>query len=405
LRQKSDDEKGLTTKHIEVDIRACPNLQWDTADNLEVLPSNDLVCVEWFATRFGVIHCMDSMVSFARSGQDDTTVKMPFPCPCTVRTVLEFYCDLTSVPMKNTAKKYAAFIADEQDRKALECLLESREAYQSIAMGTSRLCLREFFELYMCSAVLDFSAFIQLCGRQKNRPYTIASSKKDNPEQIGICVSMVKDELISLSLAVEQLATLGHRPPRADALLQSCPQASEPRTCCGTCSTMLCTRVGVGDRLRIAVHESGFRLPKEASTPVIMVAAGTGIAPFHAFLREFHAEGGARSKAILFFGCCNRNEDYVYRDEFEDAVNRSPPILKEVVNAFSRESTHKVYVQHKFRERAEEMRSLTHQGAHFYVCGSVNMGSAIREELATALGGEAALKILQESGRFYEELW
>merc|ERR1711907_32592 len=134
---------------------------------------------------------------------------------------------------------------------------------------------------------------------------------------------------------------------------------------------MLCTRVAKGDKCWIATHASGFKLPKKTSAPIVMIGAGTGIAPFHAFLREFWAEGGVRPKTTLFFGCWKRGEDYIYRDEIEQATSHSPAILGEVITSFSREQEKKVYVQHRFRERADKMKELTQEGAHFYVCGSV----------------------------------
>jgi len=50
------------------------------------------------------------------------------------------------------------------------------------------------------------------------------------------------------------------------------------------------------------------------------------------------------------------------------------------------EQKEKVYVQHRLRERAEDIASLVKEGGYIYVCGATAMGAAIREELAKALG-------------------
>jgi NADPH-ferrihemoprotein reductase len=215
---------------------------------------------------------------------------------------------------------------------------------------------------------------------------------------------MVKEELKTFKQVMEALKKKGCHPPKADALV-NLYGPDQKRIFDGACSTMLCTRLAKGDKCWINVRASGFKLPRKNTSPIVMVAAGTGLAPFHAYLREFWAEGGSRNKTILFFGCWRKDEDYIYREEIEEAVTHSPPILTEVITAFSREQSHKVYVQHRFKERAEQIKALVAEDAHFYVCGSTNMGAAIRQELATILGSEDRLKRLQNDGRFYEELW
>jgi NADPH-ferrihemoprotein reductase len=136
-----------------------------------------------------------------------------------------------------------------------------------------------------------------------------------------------------------------------------------------------------------------------------MLAAGTGIAPMRAFVREFIAEKCQRQKTILFFGCTNSKKDFVYREELEEATKSQPPALRELVTAFSREQTQKVYVQHRLKERAEEMKKLVNDGAYIYTCGSVNMGKSVRDEFASILGNSAVVDRLTKEGRFIEELW
>lgn len=55
----------------------------------------------------------------------------------------------------------------------------------------------------------------------------------------------------------------------------------------------------------------------------------------------------------------------------------------ELVTAFSRETSKKVYVQHRLKERAAEVNELLSQKAFFYVCGdAANMAREVNTILA-----------------------
>ncbi|KAJ3454801.1 hypothetical protein MRS44_013401 [Fusarium solani] len=59
----------------------------------------------------------------------------------------------------------------------------------------------------------------------------------------------------------------------------------------------------------------------KARTPIVCIAASTGIAPFRAFAQERAAMIAAGRKdlapALLFFGCRNPEVDDLYRDELD----------------------------------------------------------------------------------------
>merc|ERR1711933_636126 len=121
------------------------------------------------------------------------------------------------------------------------------------------------------------------------------------------------------------------------------------------------------------------------SAPVVMVGAGTGVAPFRGFVRELGVEGLGR-RSLLFFGCTRGDEDFLYKDELRAALSGEPAALSKLVTAFSREQAEKVYVQHRLREHAADVAALVREGGLIYVCGATAMGAAIRDELKVALG-------------------
>jgi sulfite reductase (NADPH) flavoprotein alpha-component len=108
-----------------------------------------------------------------------------------------------------------------------------------------------------------------------------------------------------------------------------------------------------------------FHLPDD-DTPVLMVGAGTGVAPYRAFMQEREARG-ARGRSWLFFGERNFRSDFLYQAEWQEWLKRGT--LGRMDVAFSRDKGEKVYVQHRMLEQAKDLYAWLEEGAHLYVCG------------------------------------
>lgn len=190
------------------------------------------------------------------------------------------------------------------------------------------------------------------------RLYSIASSQKANPDEVHLCVGVVKYDVDGV----------GHK---------------------GVASTYLAERcVEAGVFVHTAKH---FRVPVSGETPMIMVGPGTGIAPFRAFLQERQATG-AKGKNWLFFGDQYRVSDYLYEDEIE--AWKADGFLTRLDLAFSRDQVEKIYVQQRMLEKGEELWKWLEEGAHFYVCGDASrmakdVDAALREVVAQH-GGKTA---------------
>ena len=108
-----------------------------------------------------------------------------------------------------------------------------------------------------------------------------------------------------------------------------------------------------------------FHLPGD-DTPVLMIGAGTGVAPYRAFMQEREARG-VRGRSWLFFGERNFRSDFLYQIEWQDLVKRG--ILSRLDLAFSRDATPKTYVQHRLRQNGRDVYAWLQDGAWLYVCG------------------------------------
>ena len=148
----------------------------------------------------------------------------------------------------------------------------------------------------------------------------------------------------------------------------------------GLCSGHLGERAPEGSTMPIFLHaNNNFRLPEDPAAPVIMVGPGTGIAPFRAFLQHRKAHGHT-GRNWLFFGEQRRASDFLYRDDLE-GMHRDG-ILTRLDTAFSRDQSHKIYVQDRIQENAAELYSWLEQGAYFYVCGDA---TRMAKDVDTAL--------------------
>lgn len=119
-----------------------------------------------------------------------------------------------------------------------------------------------------------------------------------------------------------------------------------------------------------------------------MVGAGTGLAPFRAFLSErcqVQKIGKEIGQMIFFFGCRHPEEDFIYRDELQEMQETLGDKLR-LVAAFSRhEGTPRRYVQDRVSEFGEEVVKLIDEGASFYTCGRAGMAREVEKAVSAAM--------------------
>ena len=166
----------------------------------------------------------------------------------------------------------------------------------------------------------------------------------------------------------------------------------------GLCSTHLCDLEPGATIDAFARANPGFALPP-GRRAVIMVAAGTGIAPFVGLIRENHRQRPLH----LFWGGRTPDTDYLYRDLLQGW--RAKGRLASLVTAFSRVAD-RSYVQDRVATEAARLGDLVRQGAGIMVCGGDAMALAVRGEFAailTPLG--ISIDDLRRSGRYVEDIF
>lgn len=155
----------------------------------------------------------------------------------------------------------------------------------------------------------------------------------------------------------------------------------------GVASGMLADRIAIDDALPVYVQSNPhFRLPGD-DRPIIMVGAGTGIAPYRAFLQEREARG-ERGRSWLFFGGRNFRTDFLYQTEWQGWLKDGT--LSRMDVAFSRDRLGTVYVQHRMKEQARDIFAWLEEGAYIYLCGdATHLAPDVHQTLIGIVASEA----------------
>jgi cytochrome P450/NADPH-cytochrome P450 reductase len=244
----------------------------------------------------------------------------------------------------------------EEARKRIE-QLGSDEDFKSEILA-KRISILDILEQFP-SCDLSFAAYLDMLKPLSSRQYSISSSPlagNSNQEQ-------------------------GHHGPVNASITfdvhESPAWSGNGNIFRGVASTYLASR-SVNSKLRCFVRatNASFHLPKDPETPVIMICAGTGIAPMRGFIEERAqlVKAGSRKigKALLFFGCRDFEKDFIYEEQLKEWEKVGAVELR---TAFSRkrpEGHHFKYVPDRMWEEREELAALFRDGAKMFVCGSAS---------------------------------
>jgi len=186
----------------------------------------------------------------------------------------------------------------------------------------------------------------------------------------------------------------------------------------GICSNFICDTQPGDEMMMTGPAGKVMLLPEEdPSTDYIMVATGTGIAPYRGFIRRLFVENtpaanAYKGQAWLFLGVAN-SDALLYDDEWQEVLGKYPDNFR-LDYAISREQENKkggkMYVQDKVEEYADEIFNKLDSGAHIYFCGLKGMMPGIQDMLAAVCKGKGIeydewLKGLKKNKQWHVEVY
>ena len=325
------------TRHLELDLEGS-NLTYEPGDSLGIYPENDRVLVEQVIEEMG--WDPNEQVAINKQGEVQS-----------IREALTKTYEITSLT-KPLLQKIAALTPNEELNNVLDAEGEELKTY---LYGRDLIDLVRDFGPWPVPAI----DFISVLRKIPVRLYSIASSSKANTDEVHLTIGALRYD--------------AHGRDRKGVCSGQCAERSQP-----------------GDVLPVFVQRNqNFRLPEHPDTPVIMIGAGTGVAPYRAFLQE-REETGARGESWLFFGEQHFVTDFLYQVEWQKWLKEG--VLSRMDVAFSRDTDEKIYVQHRMLERSKELYEWLDQGAHVYVCGDEKyMAKDVHAALVTILEQEGNL--------------
>lgn len=351
-----------------------------TADHLSVLPVNDPRSVERAAALFGVDLDVVLNIRVHRPGRST----LPLDRPVTVRELLSRYVELRDAPTAAQVTLLAEHNPCPPERTALEQL-----GADPTALAARQGGILDLFEDHPAlRGQVPWPVLLELLPPVRPRHYSISSSPAASPGHADLMVSLL-----------------------------SAPDRSGRGTFRGTGSSYLHS-LRPGDTLHARVQpcRDAFRIPADATSPVIMIGAGTGLAPFRGAIadRLEILRGGARlAPALCYFGCDHPDVDYLHRAELE-AAERAGAVSMRPTYSKSPEGD-LLFVQHRIAAEAEEVWRLMETGARVYVCGDgARMAPGVREAFhhlhmkhtgGDASDAEAWWRELVAEGRYVEDVY
>ncbi|KAL4916915.1 hypothetical protein BDW62DRAFT_218391 [Aspergillus aurantiobrunneus] len=433
IRQLFEPSSDRHCLHIDLDISSTPDLVYKTGDHLGVWPSNPDEEVNLLLQMLGHTHEAETPISISGiEGADVEDTAKKVPSPTTLLVVLRHYLEITAQLPRDILSTLAPFAPTPEAKAFLTALANDKEAYADFTRR-NHLTLARVLSASSGGQQwtnLPLSYILETLPSLQPRYYSISSSSVVSPRKISLTVLVLSSPLpentaVSIpGLTSTYLLSLADSPQtNNNAILPTYTNTLLPVTNTNTTTNSSLSPSTPGNsesRRKILSHlrRSTFKLPRLQTAPLILIAAGTGLAPFRAFLqerRQLLKIGRDVGNMLLFFGCRRPDEDFIYKAELEDMQAAFGAQLK-IVTAFSRDpGSEKKYVQDCVVEyKSDVLEMLVEQRGNLYICGRAGMAREVERRVTAFLGevkgwgekeAEEWVRGVKRRNKWQEDVW
>ncbi len=349
----TDDASEKDVWHLELSLEDS-GIQYQPGDIVALLPKNDAELVKALIAKLG-FNADDSVTIDGESLTLEQAFTAKLDITALTKPVITAYYEAN-----NAADALANLSEDE-----LNNLVNEADLIDLLEKQTNSLTAQ---------------ALVDLLRPLRSRQYSIASSQAYSDDEVHVTVKQVVYE------------TLGRERK-------------------GVCSNWL-AELEEGDSVPLYIKPNpGFKLP-ESDQKIIMIGAGTGVAPFRSFMQE-REEQGAQGNSWLFFGEQRFTTDFLYQTEWQKYVKDG--ILEKISLAWSRDQEEKIYVQNRIIDNGAELFEWLEQGSYIYVCGDrTHMAKDVNQALLDVIAkhgdmsaedAEAYLQKLTSDRRYQKDVY
>jgi cytochrome P450/NADPH-cytochrome P450 reductase len=369
---------GLGQAKTNVRVELPDGVDYQTGDHLTVMADNPPEVVDAVLAQLGIDPGLRLSINPRRSSRRLIALDREV----SARELLTHFVELRKPVTSSQLRSLAAANSSPAERERLTELAEDPDVCPLSVLE----CLDEY-----PACVLTGAELLELLDPMVPRHYSIASSSLLSPRTVGLIVSVL-----------DAPARSGHGMFK------------------GVASNYLATvQPGQLIRARVDPARQAFRAGADPAKNVILVSAGTGVAPFCGFLGDrlaAHRDGAPVEPALCFFGVRDPEVDYIFRDQFEQAEAIG---IVQMRPAFSRAPQDGArYVQDRIAADADDVWDLLGnpaKDAHVYVCGDgARMAPAVRGSFLDIYRARTGaddrqardwLNGLIESDHYVEDVW
>ncbi|XP_050406331.1 methionine synthase reductase [Patella vulgata] len=412
----SNDSVKKTLK-IGLDIKN-RGITYEPGDAVSIICPNNEHEVNDLLKRLNVLEKADTTVDLSiisDTKKRRAVIPPHIPEQATLRHIFLTCIDIREPPKKALLRVFVEHTSHPREKRRLQelCSKQGSNDYSQFIREQSLSIMDILTAFPSCHPPLH--SILEHTSRLKPRPYSACSALSACPDRLEFVFNVLEIPEGNGRCTARQGVCTGW----LDNITKSIQTNNEDLN-----SQM--SSLSLNEDIQIPIFtrtNQHFRPPTDLSCPVIFIGPGTGVAPFIGFLLERQkrkqslVEETTYGETWLFYGCRNKNKDYLFKQELEDFHGSGT--LNKLCVCFSRDDQPEDsprYVQDFLLQETDAISKLIEtEKLLIYVCGDAkNMAKDVNEALAKIIktkmglseeGAKSYLMKMRLHRRYFEDVW